>query len=328
VDPLPTSSTPPPTTEPRSLRGLEVMAIALVVCALGWAYAPTFSYLINQVWAGDPNYSYGYFVIPIALAILWLRWPALDRAHLAPKWWGWVLLAGVFALRSLFYQWNEQWFEDATLPLALVSLALAFGGWALLRWCLPAIVFMCFMFPLPNRVNLFLAFPLQRLATIGSCDLLQAMGLPVLAEGNVIIIGTDKLEVARACNGLSMLLSFLTLITAAAILISRPLGDRIVLLASAIPIALVANVLRITITGLCYNRFGTDELEMPLGVKLPHDWAGYLMMPMALVLMWLELRVLSWLVVDDDDEAEPSPAFASASPGFVGPASSRAEGSA
>ena len=50
---------------------------------------------------------------------------------------------------------------------------------------------------------------------------------------------------------------------------------------------------------------------------------------MALVLMWLELRVLSWLVVDDDDEAEPSPAFASASPGFAqGPASSRAEGGA
>lgn len=292
----------------------ELGAVALLLLALGLAYAPTFAYLAG-VWNGDANYSHGYLVVPIALAILWMRRHALDRGRVRPQWWGWVLLAAVFGLRSYFYWQNEQWFEDATLPLAAGSLALALGGWALFTWCLPAIIFLGFMFPLPHRLNAFMAFRLQQLATIGSCNLLQAMGLPVLAEGNVIITGTHRLEVAQACSGLRMLLSFLTLITAAAILVQRPLWDRIILLMSAIPIALVSNILRITTTALCYNFWGTDELTIPLlGYKLPHDWAGYyLMMPIGLLLVWVELKLLSWLVVEEPERVV-LPTFGTAAP--------------
>jgi exosortase/archaeosortase family protein len=80
--------------------------------------------------------------------------------------------------------------------------------------------------------------------------------------------------------------------------------EKVVLLASAIPIALIVNVLRISTTALCFHFFGTDELRMPLGFKLPHDWAGYLMMPVALVVVWAELRLLSWLVVETEEEPE------------------------
>jgi exosortase len=298
VETLPTTSAERP-----GLRGLELAAIGLVLVAFGLAYAPTFSYL-SQIWAGDPNYSHGYLVVPTALLILWLRRDSLDRSKLAPSRWGWVVLGGVIALRAMFYQISEQWFEDATVPLAVAGLALIFGGWPLLRWSLPAIIFLGFMFPLPHRLNTVLAYPLQRLATLGSCDLLGTFGLPVVPEGNVINVGDHQLEVARACNGLSMLLSFLTLITAAAVLVNRPVWEKVVLLASAIPIALVVNVLRISTTALCFHFFGTDELRMPLGFKLPHDWAGYLMMPVALVVVWVELRLLSWLVVETEEEPE------------------------
>jgi exosortase len=242
------------------------------------------------------------------LVILWLRRDSLDTSKIAPSRLGWVLLVAVFGLRAILYELNEHWYEDATILLAAASLALAFGGWYLLRWCLPAIIFLGFMLPLPARINGQLAYPLQRLATLGSCDLLQMLGLPVAAEGNVINVGGHKLEVARACNGLSMLLSFITLITAAAILIDRPLLDRIILLVSAIPIALVVNILRITITGLCYNFFGTDEILIKFtGVRLPHDWAGFLMPVLALLAVWLELRVLSWLmIVEEGPESMPT----------------------
>jgi exosortase len=291
---------PPKTLERPGGRNLELVAFGLVVLALALAYARSFSYL-SDIWSGDPNYSHGFLVVPAALMILWLRRDSLDTSQIVPARWGWGLLVGVFALRAILYELNEQWFEDATILLAAASLALAFGGWYLLRWCLPAIIFLGFMLPLPNRINVQLAYPLQKLATLGSCDLLQMLGLPVAAEGNVINVGGHKLEVARACNGLSMLLSFITLITATAILVDRPLLDRIILLVSAVPIALVVNILRITITGLCYNFFGTDELLIKfIGVRLPHDWAGYLMMPIALVVVWLELRVLSWLVIVEE----------------------------
>jgi len=157
------------------------------------------------------------------------------------------------------------------------------------------------MLPLPPRINMILAGPLQSLATVGSTALLQALGMPVLSEGNVILVGSQPLEVARACNGLSMLLSFVTLITATTILVrTRPLWERIVLLCSTVPIALVANILRIAATAWAYHLFGAK-----FGDRIAHDTAGWLMMPIALGLVWVELKLLSWLVVEDDSAGRP-----------------------
>src|SRR6185437_8637769 len=158
---------------------------------------------------------------------------------LRPRWWGFLPLAAAVALRFPLYEWNEQYVETATIPLVAAGLALALGGWHLLKVALPSVVFLFFMLPLPPSVNMLLARPLQNVATDGSVALLQLLGLPVMAEGNVIIIGSTPLEVARACNGLSMLLSFVTLIAAVVILVPRPALERAVLVASAIPIALV-----------------------------------------------------------------------------------------
>jgi exosortase len=129
---------------------------------------------------------------------------------------------------------------------------------------------------------------------------LQLTGLPVMAEGNVIVVGNETLEVARACNGLSMLLSFVTLITAVVILVRRPLLERVALLLSTIPIALISNILRIAATAMVYHFVGHDW-----GEKMAHDLAGWLMMPIALALVWLELKAFSWMVVEVE-EVDPS----------------------
>jgi exosortase/archaeosortase family protein len=113
---------------------------------------------------------------------------------------------------------------------------------------------------------------------------------------NVIVIGSTPLEVARACNGLSMLLSFVTLIAAVVILVPRPALERVILMCSAVPIALVSNILRIAATALCYHHLGQEA-----GERVAHDLAGWAMMPVALVLVWLELLVLSWLFVDVEE---------------------------
>jgi exosortase len=281
--------------EPWAPRASDVVAAGLTLGALAWAYAPSFAGLVGQ-WDRDPNYSYGYFVIPIAAVILWSRRGMIDRAKMAPRWWGFLPLLAVLALRYPLFEWNEQYVETATIPLALAGLALAMGGWHLLRVALPSIAFLFFMLPLPPSLNLRMAGPLQRLATAGSLSMLQVLGMPVMAEGNVIVIGDAPLEVARACNGLSMLLSFVTLITATVILVRRPALERVVLLASAVPIALVSNVLRITATALCYYYLGPKA-----GEKIAHDLAGWAMMPIALVLVWLELRLLSWLFVEVEE---------------------------
>src|SRR5262249_8377614 len=138
------------------------------------------------------------------------------------------------------------------------------------------------------QVETALAHPLRRLATVASTYCLQTLGFPALAEGNVIVIGALKLGVIDACNGLGMLVTFFALSTAAALIAARPLLDRLVIVASAIPIALVANVVRITGTAVVYETLGSD-----VGELLKHDLAGWLMMPLALGLLWLELKVLA-----------------------------------
>jgi exosortase len=289
-------------------RSFGVLALVVATAGLGWAYVPSFSMLADR-WMRDDNYSHGFFVLPIAAIILWQRRGRLDARSIAPKWWGILPLVALLATRAWLFERNDQWVEAASIPLAAALVALALGGWRLLGWAWPAIAFSCFMIPLPSRFSTLLAGPLQTLATIGSVTLLHATGLPVIAEGNVIIVGGERLEVARACNGLSMLLSFATLITAMVVLVARPLRERIALLLSIVPVALLCNILRIAVTAWATHLTGH-------AVESVHDWAGLAMMPVALALMWLEVRVLSWVFVEV--EVEPV--------GLVRPASCTDEG--
>ena len=119
-----------------------------------------------------------------------------------------------------------------------------------------------------------------------------------MAEGNVIHLpdappDSRTLEVAVACNGLSMLMTLAATVTATIILIPLPTWKRVVVLASAIPIALLSNIIRIVATGWCYNLIAGEGAK-----KFAHDWSGWLMMPLALILVGLELWILSWLAGD------------------------------
>lgn len=278
-----------------SPRFSDLAIAAAVLGALGFAYASSFETLIAQ-WNRDPNYSYAYFVLPISLVIFWSRREMLDRSKIAPRWWGPLVLLAVVALRYPLFERNEQFIETATIPLVVAGIVLTLGGWHLFRVAWPSILFLFFMIPLPPSLNALLARPLQNIATIGSVALLQLTGMPVVAEGNVIIIGSTPLEVARACNGLSMLLSFVTLIVATVILIERPPLERLLLLLSAIPIAVISNILRIVATALCYRYLGEET-----GEKIAHDVAGWAMMPLALALVWIELKIWSWLFVEVEE---------------------------
>lgn len=297
---------PSSTSLPR--RGLDVPPGAWAAAAVGAAvvasYLPSLRQLF-EIWWHEPSYSHGFLVVPIAGLILWLRRDRLSEIAVRPSVLGWAALAAIMAGRYVLYERNEMWMEQATIPLVAASLVLAFGGWELLWWAAPGLLFSLLMLPLPPRINLILASPLQTIATIASANILALSGLPVLSEGHIIYVGTEPLEVARACNGLSMLLSFVTLITAVVLLArDRPAWERIVLLLSTIPIALVSNILRIVITAWCYYAFGPKSTVNYLFGKstvgdLGHDAAGWGMMPIALGLVMLELKVLSWLIVPD-----------------------------
>jgi exosortase len=270
-----------------------IVATVALVAALAWSFRSSFFYLA-QFWIKDSNYSYGWLIVPFALVIFWQRRQALAEITPRANIWGFVALAALLALRAYLYEQNEQWIEAALIPMVVAALFLAVGGWSVLRWSLPAAIYLFFMIPLPPRFNDLLASPLQTVATLGSVQVLRVLRLPALSEGNVIYIGTQHLEVAEACRGLSMLLSFAALITLMVIFVGRPIWERVLLVLSIIPIALFCNIIRISVTAIAqwyYNR------EM----HTVHDWAGLAMMVLALGLVVLELKVMSWVVVEERD---------------------------
>jgi exosortase len=297
----PASTTGTPPARSWSVPPSLGVATTVVVVALGWSYASNLRYLY-AIWNQDPNYSHGFLVVPVALVLLWQRWVADPPSALKPAWWGWVALVAVLVLRAVFYERGSEWSETATLLPVIACLTLTIGGWPLLRRAWPAIAFLVFLFPLPQAINSILSQPLQRLATVGSSALLKLTGLWVVDEGNIILVGPDPLEVAAACNGLSMLMCLAATVAALTFLVPMAAWKRVLLLASIVPIALISNILRITATAWCYHILGATA-----GAHFAHDAAGWLMMPVALVLVGLELSLLSWLIITEEEVAVKRP---------------------
>jgi exosortase len=270
-----------------------VLLLAGATVCLLWAYWPTLA-TMSERWSSDAQYSHGFLVPIFAAAILWFRRERFPTGKLEPSlragllW----LLAGL-AMHLLGGRLAVEPLDAFSLLPTLVGLCLLMGGWAALRWAWPAIAFLGFMLPLPYQVELFLAHPLRRVATTATTYLLQLLGFPALAEGNVILIDDLRLGVIDACSGLGMLVTFFALSTAFALVIERPLLDRLVLVVSAIPIALIANIVRITATAVAHRTLGSAA-----GNALTHDLAGWLMMPLALGLLWLEMTYLRRLLVE------------------------------
>jgi exosortase len=149
------------------------------------------------------------------------------------------------------------------------------------------------MVPLPFKAEQFLSLELQRVATRISCWMLQFLGLPALAQGNVIHIGDVPLTVAEACSGLRIFVSIVALAFAYSVLVRRPWWIKALLFASVVPIALIANAVRVTLIGVLYTVIESEE-----GRQRSHDVAGLLVIPLAAALMGLFLWYLGKLIVE------------------------------
>ena len=206
------------------------------------------------------------------------------------------MLAGTF--------YYIDWVRDVALLPMLAGVVLLAGGRPALRWAWPAVAFLFFMIPLPYGVERGLGYPLQRIATKASTYALQLLGEAPVAQGNVIHLPGDvpPVGVAEACNGLGMLMMFFAYATAAALVVRRPLMDRALIMLGAVPIAIGANVLRIVVTAYLYAH-ASDKLAH----AVYHDLAGWIMMPLALAALWLELWLLDWLFIENEADAPLKP---------------------
>ena len=254
-----------------------------------WSYWPYLVQIVGQ-WNSEPDYSHGFLVVPLALFFLW------SKMDSAPEWSSQfsvlgllvvLMSVGIRLLGSLYYidalvGWSiPVWWLGATF--------MTFGLKSTI-WALPGIAFLFFMIPFPYILENLLSQPLQSASTSISNFALQSVYLPAMSEGNTILLGEHRLEVARACSGVRIFLGIFALAYAFCIFAQRSWFIRLLLLASAFPIALLVNSGRIFSTGLLYH-FGFKENYG----HLVHDLAGFFMIPIASFLFFAFLAYLDRL---------------------------------
>lgn len=277
----------PLTSEKRSMLVTGLVLLGLIV----WAYWPVFSEMAEK-WSTDPQYSHGYLVPLFAIGLAYWRRHNLKLDQCRMDWRGLILLTPgivLFLAGGFFY------FDFAaaiSLILTLAGAVLIVAGPVALRWSLPMVGFLAFMVPLPFAVEMALSHPLRRIATQGSTWILQTIGFPAVSEGNTILLEHGRIAVVEACSGLSMLLTFAAMTTAVAMVVTRPLLDRAIVLLSTVPVAVAVNIARISLNGIAIEIWGSEVAN-----KWFHDQGGWMMMPMALALLGLELWVLGRLLV-------------------------------
>ena len=274
---------------------LPVVILTVLIGALTYGYWNTL-HRAAVSW-NNPRYSHGYLIPFFTLFLLWLRREPFGSVTQSTRWAGVGIVCFGLLIRVGASYVAINYFTMCSYVVCLGGLFVMAGGWTTLRWAGPPVGFLIFMFPLGMAFNRMLLEPLQKVATIGSTYCLQTMGMVAIREGNRIDLEGVQLGVVDACSGLRMLTIFMALAVAITFVTTRPWWERIVIVVSAIPIAVAVNIARISITGVLYSL----HVDPQISEWVFHNGAGYLMMPLALGLLYLEVQVLSRLFIDEEE---------------------------
>lgn len=293
---------------------LPWIVIGVLVSLLIYSYLPGLGITV-EAWTTNPQYQHGW-IVPVAslLLLLWWRKP-IDEVQPSARAAGIGLVAASFLLRLVCANYRIVTIDMYTMVPALLGVFLLAGGWGMFRWAWAPIATLIFMYPLPDEATRYVTGPLQTFNTIVSTWALQTLGLDAFRDGNRIILGDGHvMNVVDACAGLKMLTIFIWLAAIIILVSGLEWWENLIVAASAIPIAVVANTLRITTAGVLYH---FNDWLKPLASALTrmrlleegttiaetfHDStpAAVLMMLVAIGLLLAIIRILSHLVVAEE----------------------------
>ena len=262
---------------------VPAVALALVIVI----YTPILRGLVGN-WIENEDYSHGFLIVPLSLYFIWERRDKLAALPIEPSWWGVPLL--VLSSLTLFIGrlGVEYMNMRVSFVLMLNGLALLLLGRRIYRVLAFPLLFLFLMVPLPQSIVNTIAFPLQLIAAGLAVEALQWIGVPALVEGNIIHLANGPLFVAEACSGLRSLMALITLGVVFAYFFRRNLAERLVIVASTIPIAIVVNSFRVALTGVLAYYFGPDAAG---GVV--HETQGLFTFGIAFLLLLGEAWLLS-----------------------------------
>ena len=249
-------------------------------------YGPILRALVLNWWT-DPNYGHGFLVPVFAGYVVWRERQKLARIWWKPSNFGLVVMLGAVGLLMVGSLGAELFTSRFSLLVLIAGVVLFLAGWRMLRAISFPLGFLILMIPIPVLIYNQITFPLQLLASRFATFWLQSVNVPVLREGNLIILPNYTLEVVDACSGIRSLMTLITLAVAYGYLMNDRRWVRWVLALLMIPIAIVSNAIRIMGAGLLTYHFGHEMAE-----GFFHEFSGWVIFVAALVLMF----VCHWLL--------------------------------
>jgi exosortase len=275
-------------TTQRNWRSGDLWILGVLAAAAISAFWPAWIDIYLQAARRTDN---GYiFLVPFVAA--YLAWLRRSRIRFVPRRPSLTAVPIVLASVALAW-WGEQTDTRVAVHLgaimALAACAVAMAGLEIVRQFFPAFLALLFLIPVPAEVRKWLAGPLQSLAVGVTQEVLDVLGIATERAGNSIQIAGRSIFVGEACDGMRMV--FALALTFFAFVFSVPLRlhARIALLAASPLIAIVCNVVRLVPTALAYAYASGEDAERF------HDIAGWLMLPLAIAMLFGLIRFMRWL---------------------------------
>ena len=277
-----------------------ILGLGLVAIGLAVLYRDVVPELV-RAWGTDDNYSHGYLIPPIAGYFAWERRHKFLAAPAGTSLFGLIVVLGSLLVLTVGVLGIELFLTRVSLVGVLAGSVLFLCGWARLRVMLFPLAFLVLMIPIPAIIFNQIAFPLQLTASQFGESVLRAVNIPVLREGNVLILANISLEVAEACSGIRSLISLITLAIVFGYISDSRSWVRVLMAAAAIPVAVLTNGARVAGTGIAAHYYGQVAAE-----GFFHEFSGWLVFIAAFALLLLLHRLLV-LVVPDRGSSPPSP---------------------
>ena len=254
------------------------LGLVLVAC-----YAPVLKALVGS-W-DDPDMGHGYFVPLAAGFIVWQKREELLNIKPKPNWWGLLVVIMGGSLLIVATLGVELFLSRIAFVITLTGVVWLLGGNEMLKKLAFPLFLLCFMVPIPSIIFYRITFKLQILASQLAEWALDVISIPVAREGNILELPTQKLSVVEACSGIRSLLTLTFLTLVYGYFFEKKTWIRVWLFLGTIPIAIVANASRVTITGVM------SQIKPELAEGFFHETTGIVIFFVALLLLVMVHRV-------------------------------------
>lgn len=269
-----------------SINKTSVRFLILLVLLLA-AFIPVYPMLV-WTWLNHSDNSHGILVPLVSAYFIWQKKKELRLSEISNFNWGGVILAISMGLYLLSYAGGVAVVSRAMIVSSLVGLVMFTLGKEIFSLLAFPLLYLFFMVPVPDSILGLVALPLQLFATKVSTFLIHVVSIPAYREGNMLYFANTQLEVAEACSGIRSIMSFGMLSFIFAYMMDRVWWKRIFIVLSTIPLALIANIVRVTGTGILAHFYGA---KFALGFL--HEFSGLVVFAFGFVLLLGEFLLLN-----------------------------------